>query len=134
MAPVHHLVSVVTGELAEDQDAITLLRACFPGGSITGAPKIRAMEIIAEIEGWRREVYCGAIGFIGFNGNMDANIAIRTATIRNATAIFHTPAASLPRCRNQRPNTRRCSPRPNAFSMHSMTRRLIDHACHHRQL
>ncbi len=88
-ASVHHLVSVVTGELADDQDAVTLLRACFPGGSITGAPKIRAMEIIAEIESWPREIYCGAIGFIGFSGNMDTNIAIRTATIRNGTAVFH---------------------------------------------
>jgi para-aminobenzoate synthetase component 1 len=88
-ASVHHLVSVVVGELAHDQDAVTLLRACFPGGSITGAPKIRAMEIIAEIERCPREVYCGAIGFIGFSGNMDTNIAIRTATIRNGTAVFH---------------------------------------------
>ncbi|WP_334407492.1 aminodeoxychorismate synthase component I [Bradyrhizobium sp. AZCC 2289] len=88
-ASVHHLVSVVTGDLADDQDAISLLRACFPGGSVTGAPKIRAMEIIGEIEGWPREVYCGAIGFIGFSGNMDTNIAIRTATIRNGTAVFH---------------------------------------------
>ncbi len=67
-ASVHHLVSVVTGELAGDQDAIALLRACFPGGSITGAPKVRSMEIIAEIERFAREVYCGSIGFIGFNG------------------------------------------------------------------
>ncbi|MCA6112958.1 aminodeoxychorismate synthase component I [Bradyrhizobium cenepequi] len=88
-ASVHHLVSTVTGELGEDQDAVTLLRACFPGGSITGAPKVRSMEIIAEIERVAREVYCGAIGFIGFNGYMDTNIAIRTVTFDNDLAMFH---------------------------------------------
>ncbi|MCK1517556.1 aminodeoxychorismate synthase component I [Bradyrhizobium sp. 190] len=88
-ASVHHLVSIVTGELAEEQDAVTLLRACFPGGSITGAPKVRSMEIIAEIERVARDVYCGAIGFIGFNGHMDTNIAIRTVTIDDGLAVFH---------------------------------------------
>jgi para-aminobenzoate synthetase component 1 len=88
-ASVHHLVSVVTGELMDHEDAVSLLRACFPGGSITGAPKVRAMEIIAEIERAPREVYCGAIGFIGFSGCMDTNIAIRTVMIRNDMAAFH---------------------------------------------
>ncbi|MGQ0684929.1 chorismate-binding protein, partial [Bradyrhizobium sp.] len=88
-ASVHHLVSVITGKLAGDQDAVTLLKACFPGGSVTGAPKVRSMEIIAEIEGVAREVYCGAIGFIGFNGRMDTNIAIRTVTIEDGLAVFH---------------------------------------------
>lgn len=77
-ATVHHLVSTVTGILADNQSAMDLLRNCFPGGSITGAPKIRAMEIIEELEPQRRGIYCGAIGYIGFNGNMDTNIAIRT--------------------------------------------------------
>ena len=77
-ATVHHLVSTVTGQLAPDQQAIDLLRSCFPGGSITGAPKIRAMEIIEELEPHRRGLYCGSIGYIGFNGDMDTNIAIRT--------------------------------------------------------
>lgn len=76
---VHHLVSTVAGVLAEDKTAIDLLRGCFPGGSITGAPKLRSMEIIEEMEPHRRGVYCGAIGYIGFDGNMDTNIAIRTA-------------------------------------------------------
>ena len=84
-ATVHHLVSTVTGQLAEGQYAVDLLRSCFPGGSITGAPKIRAMEIIEEIEPHRRGVYCGAIGYIGFNGNMDTNIAIRTFVHSNKT-------------------------------------------------
>lgn len=88
-ASVHHLVSIVKGELAEHEDAVTLLRACFPGGSITGARKVRSMEIIAEIEHLAREVYCGAIGFIGFNGLMDTNIAIRTVTIHDGLAVFH---------------------------------------------
>ena len=77
-ATVHHLVSTVTGELREGRDALDLLRGCFPGGSITGAPKLRAMQIIEELEPHRRGVYCGAIGYIGFDGNMDVNIAIRT--------------------------------------------------------
>jgi para-aminobenzoate synthetase component 1 len=76
---VHHLVSTVTGTLKAGHHAIDLLRGCFPGGSITGAPKLRAMEIIEELEPHRRGVYCGAIGYIGFDGNMDTNIAIRTA-------------------------------------------------------
>jgi len=88
-ASVHHLVSVVTGSLAANQDAVTLLQACFPGGSITGAPKVRSMEIITEIERVAREVYCGAIGFIGFNGRMDTNVAIRTVTIKDDWAVFH---------------------------------------------
>jgi para-aminobenzoate synthetase component 1 len=77
-ATVHHLVSTITGRLATGHDALSLLRDSFPGGSITGAPKIRAMEIIEELEPHRRGVYCGAIGYIGFDGNMDTNIAIRT--------------------------------------------------------
>jgi para-aminobenzoate synthetase component 1 len=81
-ANVHHLVSIVRGRLAVGKTAIDLLRACFPGGSITGAPKLRAMQIIEELEPHRRGVYCGAIGYIGFDGNMDSNIAIRTAIYR----------------------------------------------------
>jgi para-aminobenzoate synthetase component 1 len=77
-ATVHHLVSTVTGELGSGRDALDLLRGCFPGGSITGAPKLRAMQIIEELEPHRRGVYCGAIGYIGFDGDMDVNIAIRT--------------------------------------------------------
>lgn len=88
-ASVHHLVSIVTGTLAGDEDAVTLLRACFPGGSITGAPKVRSMQIITEIERVARQVYCGAIGFIGFNGQMDTNIAIRTVTIDDDMAVFY---------------------------------------------
>jgi para-aminobenzoate synthetase component 1 len=78
-ANVHHLVSTVTGKLAPLMTSVDLLRGCFPGGSITGAPKLRAMEIIEELEPNRRGIYCGAIGYIGFEGNMDTNIAIRTA-------------------------------------------------------
>lgn len=77
-ATVHHLVSTITGTLAAEQSPVSLLRACFPGGSITGAPKLRAMEIIEELEPQRRGVYCGSIAYIGFDGNMDSNITIRT--------------------------------------------------------
>ena len=85
-ANVHHLVSTVTGHLIPDLDALALLRAAFPGGSITGAPKLRAMEIIDELEPNRRGVYCGAIGYLGFNGDMDTNIAIRTLVISDDRA------------------------------------------------
>ena len=77
-ASVHHLVSVVTGTLKADMDALDLIAATFPGGSITGAPKLRAMDIITEIEGDARELYCGAIGALGFTGDLDTAIAIRT--------------------------------------------------------
>jgi len=75
---VHHMVSTVTGKIAAGRDALNVLGDCFPGGSVTGAPKQRAMQIIEQLEPDRRGVYCGAIGYIGFDGNMDSNIAIRT--------------------------------------------------------
>ena len=77
-ANVHHLVSTITGKLQPGKDALALLQNCFPGGSITGAPKKRAMEIIEQLETQRRGIYCGSIGYIGWDGNMDTNIAIRT--------------------------------------------------------
>jgi para-aminobenzoate synthetase component I len=75
---VHHLVSTVVGTLPPESDAIDLLRASFPGGSITGAPKVRAMEIIAELEPSRRAVYCGSIGYLSDTGALDTSIVIRT--------------------------------------------------------
>jgi para-aminobenzoate synthetase component I len=84
-ANVHHLVSVVTGELRDGLSQIDLLKAVFPGGSITGAPKIRAMEIIDELEGVARGVYCGGIGYLGYSGHSDFNIAIRTVQISDCT-------------------------------------------------
>ena len=77
-ADVHHLVSQVCGQLRPDQHPLDMLRGCFPGGSITGAPKIRAMEIIEDLEGERRSLYCGSLGYWGFDGTMDTNILIRT--------------------------------------------------------
>lgn len=79
-ATVHHLVSEVSGQLRRDRNAVDLLRAAFPGGSVTGAPKIRAMEIIAELEPNVRGPYCGSLGWLGWDGAMDANILIRTFT------------------------------------------------------
>lgn len=78
---VHHLVSVVTGELGDGAGAVDLLRATFPGGSVTGAPKIRAMELIHEVEQRRRGPYCGSAAWIGFDGAMDSSILIRTMTV-----------------------------------------------------
>ncbi|HEX6535745.1 MAG TPA: aminodeoxychorismate synthase component I [Gemmatimonadaceae bacterium] len=75
---VHHLVSTITGELEAGRDAVDLLRATFPGGSITGAPKVRAMEIIAELEPSRRGPYCGTIGYLSTTGALDGSIVIRT--------------------------------------------------------
>jgi len=85
---VFHLVSIVEGDLAEEKDSVDLIAAAFPGGSITGCPKIRSMEIIDECEPIRRHIYTGSIGYIGFHEVMDLSIAIRTATIQNDKIIF----------------------------------------------
>ncbi|AIK96708.1 aminodeoxychorismate synthase component I [Candidatus Odyssella acanthamoebae] len=87
-ATVHHLVTTVTGTLDDNKSAIDLLKATFPGGSITGAPKIRAMEIIAELEPTYRGVYCGSIGYIGFDGTMDTSIVIRTFLLTDDKLTF----------------------------------------------
>ncbi len=83
---VMHIVSNIKGTLAEGYDAFDLLRACFPAGTVTGAPKIRAMEIIEELERVRRGPYAGAVGYFGFSGNMDTCITIRTVVITDGTA------------------------------------------------
>ncbi len=88
-ATVHHLVSTVTGTLAPGRDALDALEACFPGGSITGAPKRRAMEIIEELEPHRREVYCGAIGYVTAGGRLDMNIPIRTTLVADGELRFY---------------------------------------------
>jgi para-aminobenzoate synthetase component I len=86
-ANVHHLVSTVAGHLRADRHALDLVRGAFPGGSITGAPKLRAMQIIEELEPQRRSVYCGCIGYVGFDGDLDLNIAIRTL-VRRGNKLF----------------------------------------------
>ena len=85
---VHHLVSEVRGRLRADLGPVDLLRAAFPGGSVTGAPKVRAMEIIAELEPTARGPYCGSLGYIGFDGTMDTNILIRTFTVGRGWVQF----------------------------------------------
>jgi para-aminobenzoate synthetase component 1 len=87
-ATVQRLVSTIVGRLAPGADALDLLRAAFPGGSITGAPKLRAMEIIAEIERRRRGVYCGSIGYWSVSGALDTSVAIRTAVTRAGRVYF----------------------------------------------
>jgi anthranilate synthase component 1 len=82
---VMHIVSDVRGKLQKDRDAYDLLRATFPAGTVSGAPKIRAMEIIDELENSQRGIYAGAIGYIGFDGNMDSCIAIRTIVMKGNT-------------------------------------------------
>jgi anthranilate/para-aminobenzoate synthase component I len=85
---VHHLVATVAGRLREDVSALAALHACFPGGSVTGAPKIRAMEILDELEPARRGFYTGAIGYAGFDGSAQWNIAIRTMVTTGRAVTF----------------------------------------------
>jgi para-aminobenzoate synthetase component I len=85
---VHHLVSEVQGQFAHGKSSYDLLIACFPGGSITGAPKVRAMEIIAELEPTARGPYCGSLCWIGFDGAMDSSILIRTMTAAHGWLQF----------------------------------------------
>jgi anthranilate synthase component 1 len=89
---VMHLVSEVTGELAEGKDALDALPACFPAGTLTGAPKVRAMQLINELEPVGRGPYGGAVGYLDFNGNMDACITIRTIVVKDGTAFVQTGA------------------------------------------
>ncbi len=89
---VWHIVSTVTGEVAAGRDALDVLTACFPAGTLTGAPKVRAMEIIDELEPVRRGVYGGAVGYLDAAGDLDMAIAIRTAVIRDGTAYVQASA------------------------------------------
>jgi anthranilate synthase component 1 len=89
---VIHIVSRVTGRLRDGVDAYDLLRATFPAGTVSGAPKVRAMEIIEELEGVRRGPYAGAVGYFGFNGNMDTCITIRTIVMQGDVAYLQAGA------------------------------------------
>jgi len=89
---VMHLVSQVEGRLAAGKDAYDVLRACFPAGTVAGAPKIRAMEIIEEMEPSRRGPYAGAVGYVGFSGNLDTCINIRTIVIKGRQAYIQAGA------------------------------------------
>ena len=87
-ANVNHLVATVVGELEDDKDSIDAIKATFPGGSITGAPKIRSMEIIDELEPTKRNLFYGSVGYIGFDGDMDLNITIRTMIKKDDEVYF----------------------------------------------
>jgi anthranilate synthase component 1 len=89
---VMHLVSIVEGTLAEDRDRLDALVACFPAGTVSGAPKVRAMEIVAELENRRRGVYAGAVGYLDFAGNLDFCITIRTVLIEAGRAYVQAGA------------------------------------------
>jgi anthranilate synthase component 1 len=89
---VMHIVSNVEGALRDDLDAVDVLCATFPAGTVSGAPKVRAMEIIDELEPDKRGIYSGAVGYIGWNGNMDTAIAIRTAVIKDG--VLHIQAGA----------------------------------------
>ena len=90
---IHHLVSVINGKLSNNASIFDIIPKCFPGGSITGAPKIRAMQIIDELEQTNRGVYCGSIGYFGFNGNVDLSIAIRTIIKHGTDLRFYVGGA-----------------------------------------
>ena len=85
---VMHLVSSVQGELLEGLDSLHALEACLPAGTVSGAPKVRAMEIIEELEPCRRGVYGGAVGYLDFSGNLDTCIALRTLVVKDGVAYI----------------------------------------------
>ena len=90
---LHHLVSVIIGRLKDTCSIFDILPNCFPGASITGAPKVRAMEIIEELEPCKRGIYCGSIGYFSFNGHVDLSIAIRTIIIHQNSISFNVGGA-----------------------------------------
>ena len=90
---LHHLVSVISGELSPGMTDFDIIKACFPGGSVTGAPKIRAMQIINELEKTPRQVYCGSIGYFSINGKIDLSIIIRTLIVNQRTISLHVGGA-----------------------------------------
>jgi anthranilate synthase component 1 len=89
---VMHLCSTVTGQLRPGQNAFDALRACLPAGTLSGAPKVRAMQIIDELEPQRRGPYGGAVGYVDFSGNMDTCIALRTLVLKGQTAYLQAGA------------------------------------------
>jgi len=89
---VMHIVSHVEGELRDDLDMFDTFRACYPAGTVSGAPKVRALEIIDELEPTRRGPYAGAVGYFGFSGDMDFAITIRTVTVKDGISYFQAGA------------------------------------------
>lgn len=124
-ATVFHLVSDIEGTLADDKNVMDLLEAAFPGGSITGAPKYRAMEIIDELEHGKRNLYTGSIGYLTLDGSCDFNIVIRTALHKEGKYYLGVGAGSLQNqiwnlnmkklCRKPKQSWRRCSSKRGGF-------------------
>ena len=103
---VMHICSNVTGRLQPGKTAFDALRACLPAGTLSGAPKVRAMQIIDELEPHRRGPYGGAVGYVDFSGNMDTCIALRTMVLKGQTATCRpAPASSPTACRSEREET-----------------------------
>ena len=117
---VLHLVSHVEGRLRPELDALDALRAVFPAGTLSGAPKVRAMQLIAAAEGERRGLYGGAVGYLGYDGNLDTAITIRSAVLKDGQAHVHTGAGIVAgvraraRVRGDRAQGRGAAPRDRA--------------------
>lgn len=109
---VMHIVSQVEGQLAPESSAFDLMRATFPAGTVSGAPKIRAMQLIADKEGTQRGSYAGALGYFSYNGNLDSCITLRTALIKAGKSTFRPGPASSPTRYQQRNIRRRSTKRP----------------------
>ncbi|MES2309071.1 MAG: aminodeoxychorismate synthase component I [Verrucomicrobiota bacterium] len=131
---VYHLVSTVEGDLRPEVDAVQAVRACFPGGSITGAPKKRAMEIIQELEGLDRGIYTGAIGYFGFNGDVALSMAIRTMFVEEGEVHFHVGSGitidSVPK-REYQETLHKASGMKWALEMHQEQSRKAKHESWH---
>ncbi len=120
---VMHIVSQVEGQIAPDKSAFDLMRATFPAGTVSGAPKVRAMQIIAEKEPVERGFYAGALGYFGYDGNLDSCITLRTALLRDGQMYIQAGGRRRRRLQPPPMSTRRRSTRPGALLKAARDRR-----------